>query len=432
VRKALLVFLLAAVVGAAIAASSGGGGGAYRVRAVFDNASFLIPGEDVKIAGVKVGTIDHLDLTRDNKAAVVLRINDPAFRPFRRDATCRVGLQSLIGEQFVDCTPTQARGPGVKPAPPLPQLKTGPGKGEYLLPVSQTTTPVNQDLIFNIMRVPERDRLRLIINELGAGLAGNGGQLRQALKRANPALQQTDRVISVLARQNRTVARLVDESDQVLTPLAKRRRALAGFIGKAGRTAQATAARGDALERDLQKLPAFLRKLGPAADDFGSLADQATPALESLRSQAGPINQTVERLGPTASKATPALVALGKTAKRATTVFPELEPTTNKLTGLARPLLPLSMDLAGLSSSFDKTGGVENLMRFIYFYTSSINGEDELGHYIRSSLQVTVCSGRVSKIAPGCESNFAGTSGAQVANAADNQLLNFLMSKDKP
>src|SRR3954447_9095122 len=110
-------------VGALVAASGGDKGGAYRVRAVFDNASFVIPGEDVKIAGVKVGTIDKLDLTADNKAAVVLRIDDPAFRPFRADATCRIGLQSLIGEQFVDCTPTQARGPGVKPPPPLPELK---------------------------------------------------------------------------------------------------------------------------------------------------------------------------------------------------------------------------------------------------------------------------------------------------------------------
>jgi phospholipid/cholesterol/gamma-HCH transport system substrate-binding protein len=432
VRNALLVFLLAAGVGALIAASGSGGDGAYRVRAVFDNASFVIPGEDVKIAGVKVGTIEKLDLTRDNKAAVVLRIDDPAFRPFRSDATCRIGLQSLIGEQFVECTPMQARGPGVKPAPPLRALTSGPGKGQYLLRVQHTTTPVNQDLIFNIMRVPERERLRLIINELGAGLAGNGGELRQAIRRANPALQQTDQVISVLARQNRTLARLVGESDQILTPLAKRHHELAGFIRTAGQTAQATAARGDALERDLQKLPAFLQKLGPAADDFGALADQATPALQSLRSHAQAINQTVQQLGPTASKATPALVALGDTAQRATKVFPELQPTTTKLTGLARPLLPLSMDLAGLSSSFDKTGGVEDVMRFIYFYTASLNGEDELGHYIRSALQVNVCSGRVSKVAPGCESNFARTSGAQVANAADNQLLSVLMSKDTP
>ena len=31
------------------------------MRAIFDNASFIIPGEDVKVAGVKVGTIDSLD-----------------------------------------------------------------------------------------------------------------------------------------------------------------------------------------------------------------------------------------------------------------------------------------------------------------------------------------------------------------------------------
>ena len=430
-RRGLIAFLLALGLGALIAASGGGDDGAYRVRAVFDNASFLIPGEDVKIAGVKVGVIDRLDLTRANKAAVVLRIDDPAFRPFRRDATCRVGLQSLIGEQFVECTPTQARGPGVKPAPPLPELEVGPGKGEHLLPVSQTTTPVNVDLIADVMRMPQRERFRLIINELGAGLAGNGSELRAAIRRANPALQQTDRVVTVLARQNKLLARLVGESDQVLAPLAKKRRELAGFITKSGKTAEATAARGDDLERDLQKLPAFLEKLGPAADDFGALADQATPALESLNSRASTINRTVKGLGPTAAKATPALVALGDTAERAGKTFPSLQGTTNKLTGLARPLLPLSKDLASLSSSFDKTGGIEDVMRFIYYYTSALNGEDELGHFMRASLQVNVCSGRVSKVAPGCESNFARTSGAQVS-ASQNQLLDFLMGKDAP
>jgi hypothetical protein len=67
-------------------------------------------------------------------------------------------------------------------------------------------------------------------------------------------------------------------------------------------------------------------------------------------------------------------------------------------------------------------------MQFIYYYTGSINGEDAVGHYIRGGLQVNVCSGRVSKVAPGCESNFAKTSGAKVSSV-DDQLLNFLMGK---
>ena len=428
-NRALLAFGVALLAGVLIASAGGDDAGTYRVRAIFDNASFLIAGEDVKVAGVKVGVIDRIDLTGDNKAAVVLRIDDPAFRSFRRDATCKVGLQSLIGEQFVDCTPTQARGPGVKPAPPLRQIESGPGAGQYLLPVSRTTTPVNQDLLTNIMRMPERERFRLVINELGAGLAGNGTELRAALRRANPALRQTDRVISVLARQNKTLARLVDESDQVLGPLAKRRRELAGFITKSGRVAEATAAQGDALEANLRRLPRFLRKLGPAADDFGALADQMTPALRTLLRQSTAINQTVEGFGPTARAATPALVALGTPAEQATKAIPSLMPATKSLEALAQPLLPLSQNLGALSTSFDNTGGIEDVMRFIYYYTGSINGEDELGHYIRGALQVSVCSGRVSKPAPGCESNFATTSGAKVSSAADDQLLNFLMGK---
>ena len=55
----------------------------YFVRAVFDNASTLVPGEDVKVAGVPVGVISDLDVTPDKKAAVTLRIDDEAFIPWK-------------------------------------------------------------------------------------------------------------------------------------------------------------------------------------------------------------------------------------------------------------------------------------------------------------------------------------------------------------
>ena len=91
----------------------------YKVRAVFDSAFSVIKGEDVRVAGVTVGAIDGLDVTRDNKAAVVLKITKKGFADFRRDATCEIRPQSLIGERFVECTPTQPRAPGSKPPPPL-------------------------------------------------------------------------------------------------------------------------------------------------------------------------------------------------------------------------------------------------------------------------------------------------------------------------
>ena len=71
-------------------AASDGGGSGYKVTAIFNNAFSVIPGEDVKIAGVKVGKIESLEVTPDQKAAVVLRVDLAGFGDWRKDATCTI------------------------------------------------------------------------------------------------------------------------------------------------------------------------------------------------------------------------------------------------------------------------------------------------------------------------------------------------------
>ena len=91
--------LTAAVVATVGTGAGGGGGGDYKVRAIFDNAVSVIQGEDVKIAGVKVGKIDSLDITPQTppKAAVVLNITKAGFTDFRQDANCTIRPQSNNG-----------------------------------------------------------------------------------------------------------------------------------------------------------------------------------------------------------------------------------------------------------------------------------------------------------------------------------------------
>ena len=128
--------LVAVVVGAG---AGDDGGGDYKVRAIFDNAAFAIPGEDVMIAGAKVGMVDDLEVTDDKRAAVVLKIDEPGFQDFREDAECQIRLQSVIGEKLVECLPTQPRPEGEPPPPPLQKIPDGQdGAGQYLLPVSST------------------------------------------------------------------------------------------------------------------------------------------------------------------------------------------------------------------------------------------------------------------------------------------------------
>ena len=93
-RLAIAAGILAVLVALLVGVGAGDDeGGEYKVRAIFNNAAFAIPGEDVMIAGAKVGSIDALEVTDDLRAAVILKIDDPGFQDFRQDAECQIRLQ---------------------------------------------------------------------------------------------------------------------------------------------------------------------------------------------------------------------------------------------------------------------------------------------------------------------------------------------------
>src|SRR5213596_3425557 len=114
VTGSLLTFALVGAALFGVAARGGGGGSGYTVRAIFDDVAAAVPGEDVRIAGAKVGTIGSMDVTARKKAAVQLKIQDSGFAPFHQDAHCTIRPQSLIGEKYVECTPGTASSPALE------------------------------------------------------------------------------------------------------------------------------------------------------------------------------------------------------------------------------------------------------------------------------------------------------------------------------
>ncbi len=398
-------------------------GGHYRVRAIFMNAFSVIPGEDVKIAGVKVGKIESLDVTPDHKAAVVLRIDRPGFDDFRQDAECTIRPQSLIGEKFVECTPTQPRPENAQPAPKLRKIERGEGKGQYLLPVSQTSKPVDLDLVNNTLRLPYRERLTIIINELGTGLAGRGGDLRLAIRNANPALKETDKVLRILADQNRTLANLARDSDVILAPLARDRARVASFVTQAKITSQATAERSNDLEQDIAKLPAFLRELTPTMQSLGAFAGQATPVFTGLGKEAPSINRFIEELGPFSTAGIPAFQSLGAAADVGGPALTKSKPIITDVGQLASNAKPLTNNLASLLTSLKDTGGIERLMDYLFYQVAAINGFDSYGHYLRAGLILNACSQYAIASSPDCLSTFGNDSSGGSARAASAQSV---------
>src|SRR4051812_43370464 len=135
--RRLLATACLAVAGLAAALSACGGDRSYRVDAIFDNVAFLTRGQEVRIAGATVGTVESLALTPDHKARVELSV-DRRFAPFRADADCTIQPQSLIGERFVECTP------GTPAAGELPRRG-----GAATLPVGRTHAPIDLDLVLS-------------------------------------------------------------------------------------------------------------------------------------------------------------------------------------------------------------------------------------------------------------------------------------------
>ena len=419
-----LVLVAAAAIAAVASASGGTGGDPYMVRAIFDDASFAVQGEQVRVAGAPVGSIASLDVCVAqtapcrpgtlNKAEVTLQINDTRFAPFHADATCAIRPQSLIGEMYVDCNP------GTAAAPALQKIRTGPGKGDYYLPVTRTSSPVDFDIVQDIYQEPVAQRLAIILNELGTGLAARGSDLNAVIHRADPALGNTDQVLKILAGQNRELAKLATDSATVLGPLARQRNALAGFITQANTTSQASAARAADISKSIQLLPGFLSQLKPLMADLGTLADQGTPLASDLGQSASALGREFQELTPFASAARTALINLGAGAQQSQAPLVATIPLAKQLDQLGTQAVPSATELATLTSSLDKTGAINQLMAVLFNGTNAANGFDSLGHYVRDELLVSSCTGYTVSPIPGCSARFAKTSAAgDVASVAN-------------
>jgi ABC-type transporter Mla subunit MlaD len=409
----IVVVLVAGVVGVELAASSSsrGAGEPYQVRAIFDNAAFAVPGEDVRIAGANVGSIQSLDVTHDNKAAVTISITDARFTPFHGNATCAIRPQSLIGERYVDCEP------GNSSTPALPKINHGAGSGTYFLPLARTSSPVDSDIVQDIYQQPIRERFALILDELGTGLAARGSDLNAVIHRANPALGNTDKVLKILARQNKALAQLATDSDHVLKPLAKVRRQISDFVVQANTTSVASAARARDISRSFQLFPEFLRQLRPLLVSLGNLSDQGTPLMQELGQSASALGRQFENLTPFAKAARPALIALGNSSQQSQPALVATLPLAQRLNRLGQQAVPSAASLAKLTTSLDQTGAIEQLMSVLFEGTSAANGFDAFGHYVRSEPLVGGCTTYVVKPVLGCSANFAAAREASSASA---------------
>ena len=410
VASVLALVLAAAAAVLALGAKSEDDGGSKTYELLFDNAFGLTEGGDFKVAGVRAGQTSEFKVTKVNGRALALvtaEVTEPGLADLRKDAKCEIRPQSLIGEYFVDCQPGTSN-------------ERLPDGGR--LPVARTSSTIAIDLVNDVMRRPYRERLRLIVGELGAGLAGRPGDLSNVLRRAHPALRETSETLRILGRQTDTIQTFIGDAHTVVGALEDRKRDVSRFVREAGRTAEISASRRDELGESFRRLPAFLAELEPYMGRLGDLTEAQTPVLRDLQSASDELDTFLTRLRPFTAEGRPAFRALGemsavgrRAVRKTEAEVRELRRLAKDAPGLAKPLRQFLQTIDDRARAVepderaaatgppagDKTHttsrragftGMEAIWNYFYWQTLTTNPLDDIGHVLRLSILVNGCS----------------------------------------
>jgi ABC-type transporter Mla subunit MlaD len=393
--------------------------GKRTIRIPFDNAFGLTEGGDLRVGGVKAGVTKKFGVSRGpicqsqktkaqggrrTCAVVEAKITMPGFNSFRADASCNIRQQSLIGEYYVDCQPGSSQ----------------KGLKNNAIPIDQTTSTIPADLVLDVMRRPYRERFRLILSELGTGLAGRPQDLSNVLRKAHPGLRETAKTLAILENQTKTIRDFIDDSDAVVAELERRKKDVAKWIDSAENISRISASRRGDIAAGFERLPRFLDELDPTMQRLGQLTDEQTPLLRDLQRAAPGLNTFFSRLGPFAEASRPAVRSLGESSDKglrairaSSDEITELRKLAENAPRLGKPLRQLlqtaddrsrgrpdtraaatappnsSNDPTTIANS-DRTAftAMESVFNYVFWQTLSINEFDSVSHFLRVLLIV--------------------------------------------
>lgn len=273
IRTLAIIALLA--VAAAVAALLLGGNGSHRYTLVFDTGGQLVNGNQVRIGGHPVGSVEGVGLTDDGLAAVEITIE----QRLHAGTTAVIRANSLVGiaNRYV------AISPGPNSEPPLED-------GDALGPEA-TTSPVDFDQLLNAFDARARKGLGRFIRGQGAIYAGAGEEANETYEYFGPALSQWDRVLDELNADQRLFERFVTSSAKLFTAIAERGEELTASISSSRVAFEALAGENRAFDSALAQIPPTFRQanttfvnLRAAFDDLDPLVETAKPATRDLGS----------------------------------------------------------------------------------------------------------------------------------------------------
>jgi phospholipid/cholesterol/gamma-HCH transport system substrate-binding protein len=261
---AIVTVLATAVLGFSIANT--GVGDTTDYYAVFTDVTALAVGDDVRIAGVRVGQVEHIAVVNRRQAQVEFSVS--ADRPLPASVTAKILYRNLVGQRYV----ALAEGSG-------PVNQNLPPGGTIALDHTQPALDLTE--LFNgfkpLFTALSPNDVNQLSGEIIQVLQGEGGTV-------DDLLSHTAQLTTTLAAKDQVIGQVVDNLNAVLNTVNSRGGELSGLI--------------TTLQQLVSGLSADRQPIGNAIQGLSSLANSTAGLLQQGRA---PLKQDISGLGALAS-----------------------------------------------------------------------------------------------------------------------------------
>jgi phospholipid/cholesterol/gamma-HCH transport system substrate-binding protein len=261
-------------------------------KAVFSDATGVVKGDDVRVAGVKVGNVESVEVVDRTRALVTFKVQKDQQVTQSTDATIR--YRNLVGQRYIALTQGVGGPDTLSPGATIPMSRTRPALDLTVLfngfkPLFEALSPADiNKLSYEIVTV----------------FQGEGGTLESLLS-------HTASVTSTLASRDQVIGSLITNLNKVMVTIGNRDQQLSSLLVKLRQFVSG-------LSQDRQAILGSLDSISGLAVQTSDLVTGIRPSLttdvKQLRSVAGNLDRNKAEIDRALQVLPVKLTKVGRTA----------------------------------------------------------------------------------------------------------------------